>query len=54
MLNTNYAKLVGEYPEYLHMPVELKSQLIINGVTHNRRDWNFRNKKPHGSLSTQK
>ena len=34
MLNTNYAKLVGEYPEYLRLPVELKSPLIINGVTH--------------------
>lgn len=54
MLNTNYAKLVGEYPEYLRMPVELKSQLIINGVTHTHRDGNFRNKKPHGSLLTQK
>ena len=34
MLNTNYAKLTGEYPEYLRLPVELKSPLIINGVTH--------------------
>ena len=34
MLNTNYAKLAGEYPEYLRLPVELKSPLIINGVTH--------------------
>ena len=34
MLNTNYAKLVGEYPEYLRLPVELKSPLVINGVTH--------------------
>ena len=34
MLNTNYAKLIGEYPEYLRLPVELKSPLIINGVTH--------------------
>ena len=34
MLNINYAKLVGEYPEYLRLPVELKSPLIINGVTH--------------------
>ena len=34
MLNTNYAKLVGGYPEYLRLPVELKSPLIINGVTH--------------------
>ena len=34
MLNINYAKLVGEYPEYLHLPIELKSPLIINGVTH--------------------
>ena len=34
MLNTNYAKLVGEYLEYLRLPVELKSPLIINGVTH--------------------
>lgn len=34
MLNPNYAKLVGGYPEYLHLPVELKSPLIINGVTH--------------------
>ena len=34
MLNTNYAKLVGGYLEYLHLPVELKSPLIINGVTH--------------------
>ena len=34
MLNTNYAKLVGEYPEYLRLPVELQSPLIINGVTH--------------------
>lgn len=34
MLNTNYAKLANEYPEYLRLPVELKSPLIINGVTH--------------------
>ena len=34
MLNKNYAKLAGEYPEYLHLPVELQSPLIINGVTH--------------------
>ena len=34
MLNTNYAKLAGEYPEYLRLPVELQSPLIINGVTH--------------------
>lgn len=34
MLNTNYAKLIGGYPEYLRLPVELKSPLIINGVTH--------------------
>ena len=34
MLNTNYAKLIGEYPEYLRLPVELQSPLIINGVTH--------------------
>ena len=34
MLNTNYAKLTGEYPEYLRLPVELQSPLIINGVTH--------------------
>ena len=29
MLSTNYAKLSGGYPEYLHLPVELKSSLII-------------------------
>ena len=34
MLNKNYAKLAGGYPEYLRLPVELKSPLIINGVTH--------------------
>ena len=34
MLNTNYAKLVGEYPEYLRLPIELQSPLVINGVTH--------------------
>lgn len=34
MLNTNYAKLVGGYPEYLRLPVELQAPLIINGVTH--------------------
>ena len=34
MLNTNYAKLAGEYPEYLRLPIELQSPLIINGVTH--------------------
>ena len=34
MLNTNYAKLAGEYPEYLRLPVELQAPLIINGVTH--------------------
>ena len=44
MLNTNYAKLAGGYPEYLRLPVELQSPLIINGVTHTRRDGNFRNK----------
>ena len=34
MLNTNYAKLVGVSPEYFRLPVELKSPLIINGLTH--------------------
>ena len=34
MLNTNSAKLVGGYLEYLRLPVELQSPLIINGVTH--------------------
>ena len=34
MINTNYAKLVGGYPEYLRLPIELKSPFIINGVTH--------------------
>ena len=34
MLNKNYAKLAGGYPEYLRLPVELESPLIINGVTH--------------------
>ena len=34
MLNTNYAKLAGGYLEYLRLPVELQSPLIINGVTH--------------------
>ena len=34
MLNTNYAKLANEYPEYLRLPAELKSPLTINGVTH--------------------
>lgn len=34
MIKTNYAKIIGEYPEYLRLPVELQSPLIINGVTH--------------------
>ena len=34
MLNTNYAKLAGEYPEYLRLLVELQSPLIINSVTY--------------------
>lgn len=34
MINENYGKLVGEYPEYLRLPVELQAPLIINGVTH--------------------
>lgn len=34
MIKTNYAKITCEYPEYLRLPVELKSPLIINGVTH--------------------
>lgn len=34
MIKTNYAKITGEYPEYLRLPVELQSPLIINGVTH--------------------
>lgn len=34
MLNTNYAKLTGEHLEYLRLPIELESPLIINGVTH--------------------
>ena len=33
MINTSYAKLVGEYFEYLRLPVELQSPLVINGVT---------------------
>lgn len=34
MLNMSYAKLAGGYLEYLRLPVELQSPLIINGVTH--------------------
>jgi len=34
MLNRNYAKLTGEYPEYLRLPVRLTEPITINGVTH--------------------
>ena len=34
MLSTNYAKLLDGYQQYLRLPVELQSPLIINGVTH--------------------
>ena len=34
MLNTNYAKLTGEYPEYLRLPIHLTTPITIGGVTH--------------------
>ena len=34
MLNTNYAKLVGEYPEYLRLPIQLAEPITIGEVTH--------------------
>ena len=34
MLNTNYAKLAGEYPEYLRLPIQLTEPITIGEVTH--------------------
>ena len=34
MLNTNYAKLTGEYPEYLRLPIQLTESIAIGEVTH--------------------
>lgn len=34
MLNTNYAKLTGEYPEYLRPPIRLTGPITIGEVTH--------------------
>ena len=34
MLNTNYAKLAGGYPEYLRLPIQLAEPITIGEVTH--------------------
>ena len=34
MLNTNYGKLTGEYPEYLRLPIRLTEPVTIGEVTH--------------------
>ena len=34
MLNTNYAKLTGKYPEYLRLPIQLTESIAIGEVTH--------------------
>ena len=34
MLNTNYAKLVGGYLEYLRLPIQLAEPMTIGEVTH--------------------
>ena len=34
MLNTNYGKLTGDYPEYLHLPIRLTEPITIGEVTH--------------------
>ena len=34
MLNINYGKLTGDYPEYLHLPIRLTEPITIGEVTH--------------------
>lgn len=34
MLNTNYGKLTGDYPKYLHLPIRLTEPITIGEVTH--------------------
>ena len=34
MIKTNYAKLTGEYPEYLRLPICLTKPITIGEVTH--------------------
>lgn len=34
MINTNYGKLVGGYPQYLHLPIRLTEPITIGEVTH--------------------
>lgn len=34
MIKTNYAKITGEYPEYLRLPIQLTESIAIDGVTH--------------------
>ena len=34
MIKTNYAKITGEYPEYLRLPIPLTEPITIGEVTH--------------------
>lgn len=39
MINRNYGKLIGSYPQYLRMPVQLTADITINGVVHPAGSW---------------
>lgn len=39
MENKRYGKLVNTYLEYLHMPIQLNADIIINGVVHPAGSW---------------
>ena len=34
MINTTYAKLTSDYPEYLRLPIQLTAPITIGGATH--------------------
>ena len=39
MVNTNYGKLIKEYPQHLRLPIQLTADIIINGVVHPAGSW---------------
>lgn len=39
MINTNYGKLINTYPQYLRLPIQLTTDITINGVVHPAGSW---------------
>ena len=39
MVNINYGKLIDPYPQYIRLPIQLTTDIIINGVVHPAGSW---------------